>query len=147
MIPRALLLLGVMFAWPAWSQEPAADEPSPSAQSFDLSSASIKKIVHDTAAAQSVAIQASEEKAAKPEPDATIKYVPPDQAQPAKPSAARRPSAAPEPEGPISTLIDTLVDTALGVEDDALEYRTVCPPADALNTPRPTDENCQLVSR
>jgi len=147
MTSRSLLLLGVMFVAIAWSQEPAADEPAPTPRSFDLSSDSIKKIVRDTAAAQSVPIRISDEAPVKREPDTTIKYVPPDVAKPAKSPDPRRPTAPPESDGPISALIDTLVDTALGVEDDSLDYRSVCPPTDALNTPAPNYENCQLVSR
>jgi len=146
MTSRPLLLLGVMFAAAAWSQEPAAIAPVTTARSFDLGSDSIKRIVRDTAAAQSRPIQIPEEVQVKSEPDATIRYVPPEVAQAAKSPVPRRPAALPESEGPISTLIDAIVDTALGVEDDSLEYRTFCPPADALNTPAPNNENCQLVS-
>lgn len=56
-----------MFVAPVWSQEP----------SFDLSSDSIRKIVRETAAAQSVPIQISKETPVKREPDTTFKYVPP----------------------------------------------------------------------
>ena len=147
MTSRSFLLLGVMFVSLAWSQESSAEEPTPTPQSFDLSSDSIKKIVRDTAGAQSVPIRISEEKPLEREPDTTFKYVPPEVVQPAKSPAPRRPTAPPESDGPISALIDTLVDTALGVDDDSLDYRSVCPPTDALNTPAPNYENCQLVSR
>jgi hypothetical protein len=147
MITRSMLLLGVMFASSAWAQEPAADGAAPASRSFDLSSDSIKKIVRETAAAQSVAIQSPEEKPVKRVPDTTVRYVPPDVAQSAKEPVPHRPTAPPESDGPISTLIDTIVDTALGVEDDSLGYRTVCPPTDALNTPHPNYENCELVPR
>jgi hypothetical protein len=147
MTSRSFLLVGVVFASLAWSQKSAADEPAPGSQSFALSSDSIKKIVRDVAAAESQPIRISEAKVVEHEPDTTIKYAPPDEAQPVKSQVPRRPPALPESDGPISALIDTLVDKALGVEDDSLGYRTVCPPSDALNTPAPTSENCQLASR
>ena len=145
MSSRPFLLLFAMFFSPAWSQEPAAEPPVAAPHSFDLNSDSIKKIVRDTAADQSVPIQISEETPAKREPDATFKYVPPIVAETVKEPAPRRPTAPPKSDGPVSTLIETLVDMALGVDDDSLDYRPSCPPTDALNTPAPNYENCQLV--
>jgi hypothetical protein len=147
MASRSLLLLGVMFVSLAWSQKSAADESAPSPQSFDLSSDSIKKIVRDMAAAQSQPVRISEETPVEREADSTVKYVPPEEAQPAKSQVPRRPTAPPESDGPISALIDTLVDMALDVDDDSLGYYSVCPPTGALNTPAPSSEDCQLVSR
>jgi hypothetical protein len=147
MSSRSFLLLFAVFFSPAWSQEPSAEQPVATLHSFDLNSDSIKQIVRDTAAGQSVPVQISEEKSANRDGDTRFKYVPPVATQTAKEPAPRRPTAPPKADGPVSTLIETLVDMALGVEDDSLEYRTSCPPTDALNTPAPNYENCQLVSR
>ena len=146
MASRSILLF-VMFISAAWAQEPAANEQAATPRSFDLGSDSIRKIVRDTAAEQSVPIQISEGTPANRERETTIKFVPPEVSQPAKEPAPRRPTAPPESDGPLSTLIETLVDTALGVEDDSAVYYATCPATDALNTPAPNYENCQLVSR
>ena len=108
---RALWLLGVLLATSTWSQESATTAPALTPASFDRNSDSIKKIVRSIASSQSVPIQLSEEAPAKHEPDATFKYVPPVDAEPpAKSPTPRLPAATPQATGPISSLIETLLD-------------------------------------
>ena len=95
---RVLLLLGALFAVPAWSQEPV----------FDLHSDSIKKIVRDTATTQSALVRISNEKPAKSDPIASIDLAPPVAKPPVK-YPTRLPDPAPS-TGWFSTLIDTLID-------------------------------------
>lgn len=106
-----VLLLGVMLVSPAWSQEPAATAPVATPRSFDRNDDSIRKIVRNAAAAQSVPIQPAEETPAKREPDAAFKYVPPEP-KPVKAPAPtpRLPAAAPAATGPIGALIETLLE-------------------------------------
>jgi len=147
MTSRWFLCLIPMFLTPVWAQEPAANQPAATPRSFDLSSEAIKKIVRETAADQSVPIQISEGTTISRERDTAIRFVPPEKEQPAKEQSPRRPAAPPEPVGPVSALIEALVDTALGVDHDSTIYYSSCPPTDALNTPAPNYENCQLVPR
>ena len=110
---RVLLLVGVMLASPAWSQEPATSTPAPSALVVDLRSDSIKKIVRDTAATQFATIQLSNEKPDTRKPIEKIVFVP-SVAAPAPKYPTRLPDPAPRSNGILSTLIDTLLD----VDDD-----------------------------
>ena len=98
---RALFLIGALLASSAWAQEP----------SFDLKSDAIRKIVHDSAASQSESKLILEPEDLRPL-DQPIKTEPP------------RRTAKPKRQGPVSALIDTVVNTvvddALGVDENGL---------------------------
>jgi len=137
---RALFLFGALLASPVWAQQP----------SFDLNSDYIKKIVRDTAASQSVPVQLSDEKPAKSEPVATVKYVPPEKPLPPAKSAAHRPVAAPQSNSFLSAVIDILVDEALGIDDDIesdvqSDRSLRCPSAEPLKTTEPGSSTCPGV--
>jgi hypothetical protein len=106
---RALFLVGALLASSAWTQE----------ASFDLKSDAIRKIVRETAASQSRPVQLAEAQPVEHKivlgtedlrPLETPINIPPP-----------RNSAKPKPQGPVSALIDTIVDTvvedALGLDD------------------------------
>jgi hypothetical protein len=118
----SLWLLGIMLVSPAWSQEPPANTPVLTPQSFDRNSDSIKKIVHDAAASQSVLVQLSEETPVKREPYTTIEYAPPVVAPPAKIAKPRPTAPAPAREGPVSQIFDAVIDTLLDVDSDDGQY-------------------------
>ena len=120
---RSLLLLGVMLVSPAWSQEPATNAPVLTPQSFDRSSDSIRKIVRDVAASQSVPVRLSAESPVEREPVATFEYVPPEKSPTVKSTPPRLPTApAPASAGPLSAIsevvFETLVDTLLDADSD-----------------------------
>jgi hypothetical protein len=111
MTARALLLFGVMLASPAWSQE----TPPLTARSFDLTSDSVRQIVHDTAAAQSTAARAAEEPPKELKPAGVVRYVPPVKPEPAEPPQPRLPSAPLSPF--LSAVADILVDEVLHIDE------------------------------
>ena len=112
-------LLGVMLVSPAWSQEPVTNTPVLTPLSFDRSSDSIRKIVRDAAATQSVPVQLSEETPVKRESDAAFIYVPPAEAPPpVKTPTPRLPVAEPESNGLLSAVFGMLIDDLLDVEPD-----------------------------
>jgi len=118
---RAFFLFGALLASPGWAQEPATKAPALTPASFDLSSDYIRKIVRDTAATQYGTVQVSAEKPAGSEP-ATVRYVPPDKPLPPAKIAAPRPVAAPQSNsllsGFLDAVVDTVIDEALGIDDD-----------------------------
>ncbi|HEU4779636.1 MAG TPA: hypothetical protein VFS58_07105 [Steroidobacteraceae bacterium] len=116
---------------------------------FDLNSASIRKIVRDTAANQYATVQLSEKSAVDPQPVATIKFVPEE-----KPPAPRRQTARPTPkpapssDGPFSSLFEVLVDELLGVEVDevtASNEMLRCRVQKEQKTSPPGPDNCPSV--
>jgi hypothetical protein len=125
---RALFLIGALLASSARAQE----------ASFDLKSESIRKIVHDTAATQSAPVQFVEARPAErklvieiedAQPlEKPIKIAPPPNI------AAPRNNAAPESPGLLSSIIETLVDSALGVDGDDTSQQHV---AVRAQTPQP----------
>jgi hypothetical protein len=133
MNPRLLLLVAWLVS-PAWSEEPAAESPAITPGSFDLSSDSVRKIVRDSAAAQSALIQVSEEKPVEPESTSTIKYVPPTKEDAPVKRATPRPAPEPQSHGILSALAEMLVAEALGVEDELPDPQVDCPwPEDLLS--------------
>jgi hypothetical protein len=109
---RALLFITALLASSARAQEPG----------FALSGDSVRKIVHDTAAMQSqvVRIEAPAKAVVR-----EVHFEPVDVAAPAPPLPVSkpRPLAKPKKQGPLSALIDVLVDSALGVSDDLPSIR------------------------
>jgi hypothetical protein len=122
MNPRAVLLIGAMLVSPAWSQEP----------SFDLKSDAIKRIVQTTAATQYAPIQPPEEKPVEPEPASTIKFVPPVKEEPPVKRTAKPAAPAPQSHTFLSALVETLVDDALGTDEDLPDEKVDCPWPDDL---------------
>jgi hypothetical protein len=103
---RALFLMAALLASSAWAQEP----------SFDLKSDAIRRIVHDTAASQSALVQLAKA------PPVEHKLVLVTEAQhpfeaPIKIAPPRR-IEKPKPRGPVSDLVDTLVDAVVGTAVD-----------------------------
>jgi hypothetical protein len=127
MKPHALLLVASLLGSPAWSQEPAP-------RSFDLGSESIRKIVRETAAKQSVALQVSEDATVERMPAVkTVVFVPPEKPPLLKDLPTRRaPPPAPRPNGfldaALNTLVDTVVDTVF--DDLVKEHATVWRPCE-----------------
>jgi hypothetical protein len=115
---RAVLLTGLALMSPAWAQEPATSAPAPAPRSFDLSSDSIKKIVHATAATQYAAVQVNAEAPVEREP--AIVFDQPEKPAPPIKAAAKRRAPAPAresaSEGFLSAVVDILVDELLGVD-------------------------------
>ena len=108
---RVLLLIGALLASSAQAQDPG----------FDLNSDPIKKIVHDSAASQSqaVRVQVADTKPTEPELVFDIDYVTPVAAPPSK-SKIKPPRfvMVPQSGGLLSAVIETVVDEALGVDDE-----------------------------
>ena len=109
MNPR-LLLLVAWLASPAWSEEPVAESPAITSGSFDLSNDSIRKIVRDSAAAQSALVDVPPIKE-----DAPVKRPTP------------RPANEPQSQGILSALAEMLVEEALGLEDYLSDPQVDCP--------------------
>ena len=101
--------------------------------------------MRDTAASQHAIVRLSNEAKLASEPNATIRYVPPERPQPVK-STAPRPWPASIPPGPISALVDVL----LGFEDGTLELPPdrclSCQWRTAMTPPTPGYEACPDVS-
>jgi hypothetical protein len=94
---------------PAWGQE----TPAPS---FDLHSAAIGRIVRQAAATQFGDPSLAEPPPKDPQAADPVKWVPPEKASP-KPSPLPRPTRPqPDHQGPISALVDTLIESALGFD-------------------------------
>ena len=72
MISRAWMLLAAALVSPAWSQEAAAVPPKVTPQSFDLHSASMQKLVRDTAATQYAPVLRVEDEPAKQQTPARL---------------------------------------------------------------------------
>jgi hypothetical protein len=104
---RVVLLASSLAAVPAWSQETPA---------FDLGSAAIRRIVHATAATQYGELPPPEEPVAESK-SYVVRFVPPE--KPEKETPPPRPAATPDRhDGPISALVDTLIDDWLGIGPD-----------------------------
>jgi len=126
---HALLLIVALLGSPAWAQEPTPP-------TFDLSSESIRKIVHATAVTQSVALQFSQETKAESKPAVkTVVFVPPEKPPLMKDvPSPRAPAPAPAPAlrsngflaAAVDTLVGTIVDTVL--DDLVQEHATVWRP-------------------
>lgn len=136
MKPYSLFVIALLLAPSAWAQEP----------SFDLKSDAIRKIVHATAAAQSVPIQLAESKpVAKPiarKIDLGSDEVRPPEV-PVKKNPPRR--APPESDGFVSQVFEILVESALGSEDAPMEW-LACGPSNAGTTPEGYPK-CRVVSQ
>jgi hypothetical protein len=120
---------------PAWSQDSATPSPTAAAPSFDLSSESIRQIVRATAATQFALVQVPEEKVVESDPSLTIEYVPTVRKEepPAKVAAAPWARTA-VLDGILSWLVETLIDEALGIEEDIPDPWVYCPwPVDLMS--------------
>lgn len=121
MNPRAALLIAALLASPTWSQEPPVDPKVLTPRSFDRNSDSIKKIVRDFAASQSMPIQLAKEEPTH-STDTAIEFVPAEPPPP-EPPPPRLPD--PPPESPdtffsamIGTLMEVGLDSLLDLKDD-----------------------------
>ena len=113
-------------------------------QSFDRNSESIKKIVRDTAATQSSAVQPSEEKPAKRDP-ATVVYVQPEKPPAPVRESPRLPDAPSRSDGFLSAVFETILDEVLDVEDDDVTSRNEmlrCRVQKEQKTSPPGIDNC-----
>lgn len=105
---RVCCLLGALAIAPAWSQAPAP--------SFDLRSAAIGQIVRNAAATQFGEPSLAEPRKKDPQAADTVKWVPPEKTVPKAPPLPRPARPQPDHQGPISALVDTVIDTALGFD-------------------------------
>jgi hypothetical protein len=144
MNPRAWLL-AALFASPAWSQEPGPDATALSARSFDLRGDAVRKIVNDTASAQVVAVQVVETKSAVADSDEVV-YVPPEKQKKPVPQKISLPMATPDTsDGPISSLVDVLLDEVLGIDADGVDTENLmlnCRVQKEFKTSRPDPGIC-----
>jgi hypothetical protein len=140
---RALLLIAALLASPSWADESATRTQVLSPESFDRKSDSIRKIVRDFAATQSMPVQLVAE---RPTADSTIEFVPAEPKHP-EPPAPRLPDAPPASDDSFfSAMIGTLVEAGIeGLLDVDDSYRTCvsngthCVSSDPL-PPAPTHE-------
>ena len=142
---RAFLVVGALFVLPAWSQEPASQLAVLTPQSFDRNSESIKKIVRDTAATQTSAVQPPEEKPAKRDP-ATVVYVPPEKLPaPVHEPPRQLPEAKSRSDKFLSAVFETILDEVLDAEDDDVTSRNEmlrCRVQKEQKTSPPGIDNC-----
>jgi hypothetical protein len=129
---RALLVVGSFLAMPAWSQESAGEAPREALPTFDLSSASVRKILRDTAATQFASVQAFEAKPPEPKPVKAVQYVPPERPANKPVSKINLPTWPREEEhGSFSSFLvdkifETVIEEVFNLEhDDTLELSRV----------------------
>jgi hypothetical protein len=103
---HALLFLGALLASSAWAQEP----------SFDLKDDAIRKIVRDIAASQSVPVQLAAAKPIERKLVLDAEDLHPVERPINLPPPPHNP--APKSQGPVSALIETLIDSALGLDEE-----------------------------
>jgi hypothetical protein len=107
-----VFLIAALLASSAWAQE----------HSFDLRGDAAKKIIRDTAAAQSALVQLEGPKPVERKTVLQAEDLRPLET-PAKIAPPRRVAAKSKQPGPISALVDVLVDHALGTDDTPIEPR------------------------
>lgn len=140
-----MVLATTLLALPAWSDEPA---PAASARSFDLTNDAIRKIVHDTASAQSVIVQVTAVSPAPRDSAPTVRFVPAEKPSAPIQVARRLPPAAKSASSPggqifsslFGAVVDNVVHSSLGIDpavstDEQYEVWRAC---------RARDEKCLL---
>jgi len=138
---RALLLVSaLLFAPAAWSQETAAP-------SFDLKSDTVRQIVRDAAATQYRIVEPIKEPKPARESPFARKDDPPLETSPLKVANRQKPPAPNLQPGPLGSLVDVLIESALGIQDDpAADQRaaflTLCQSLDQPRSPTQKSTTC-----
>jgi hypothetical protein len=104
-------LMATLLASIAGAGEPAAPEPVLTARSFDLSQESIRKIVRATAATQYGQLQPIDESAAEPRTSSIDVSM---EETPRLERTAPQRKSAPQSQGPLSALVEALLDESDG---------------------------------